>query len=104
MSKQPPLFPESEHAPYQRHSATSRAASDALAPRLNAMQATVLGRLRRRGDDGATDDELLVELGWSPNTVRPRRIELVAKKLARDSGRTRLTRTQRKAVVWIATT
>ena len=92
-------------APYQPHSDTSRAAA-ASQPRaqLARYQARVLEVIRQSLAYGATDEEiarLFVTIG--PNTVRPRRVELVARGLVRDSGIRRATASGRKATVWVAT-
>lgn len=86
--------------PFQRHSATSRAAAESV---VNA------GTLREKvrdfiadSDDGATDEEVQIGLGLSGNTVRPRRRELEKAGHVVDSGRTRATQSGRQAVVWIA--
>lgn len=89
-------------APFQPHSDTSLDAARAVQPRLNALQARVLERLKYCGIYGATDDELQASLNLNPSTQRPRRIELVEKGLARDSGNRRKTRSGRYAVVWCA--
>jgi len=49
---------------------------------------------------GATDEEIQTWLGMNPSTQRPRRVELVKKGLVVDSGKTRQTRSGRKATVW----
>ncbi len=87
-------------APSQRHSTTSVAAASEIAPALNDLQVRLLAFLRERGDEGATDEEGIEALGWSPSTYRPRRVELVAKGLVRDQGRQRKCRSGRNAVVW----
>lgn len=56
-----------------------------------------------QGAVGSTDDETQEYLGMSGNTERPRRGELVAKGRIVASGRTRPTRSGRRATVWIAT-
>lgn len=63
-------------APYQRHSETSRAAAEAIAPKLNALQQKVLDYIRSQGAHGSTDNEAQAALGMSGSTERPRRIEL----------------------------
>jgi hypothetical protein len=85
---------------HQRHSATSKAAAVAVKPKLNALQADVLGCIRILS--GATDAEIQAHLHMDPSTERPRRVELVVKGLIRDSGRTRATPSGRQAVVWEA--
>ncbi len=64
---------ESSQPPSQRDSATSRKAVEVVAPRARALRAQVLETLRHP----ATDDEGAERLGISPNTWRPRRVELV---------------------------
>jgi hypothetical protein len=63
----------------------------------------VLDYITKKEADGATDEEIQVALKLSPNTERPRRIELVAQGLVEKSGITRLTSSRRKAAVWVAT-
>lgn len=67
----------------------------------NALRARVYAALLARGAFGATDEELQIALGMNPSTERPRRIELVERGRVRDSGARRLTRSGRRAVVWI---
>jgi hypothetical protein len=89
--------------PAQRHSATSVEAAEAIEPKVGTLRRAVLQFIRQRGSDGATDEEIQLALNWNPSTQRPRRVELCNLGLVRDSGRTRLTKAGRKAVVWIAT-
>ena len=89
-------------APFQAHSDTSRDAARAVKPRLNSLQLRVLDELKACKSWGATDEELQLILKLNPSTERPRRIELVEKGLARDSGNRRKTRAGRYAVVWVA--
>ena len=89
-------------APAQRHSATSCAAALSVEDSLNRWQGVVLKHLRRMGNNGATDEEMQRWLGLNPSTQRPRRVELVNKGLVKDSGRTRPTRSGRRATVWVA--
>lgn len=86
--------------PHQRHSATSKAAAVTIKPKLNPLQSEVLSCIRILS--GATDAEIQAHLHMDPSTQRPRRVELVAKGLVRDSGRTRATPSGRQAVVWEA--
>ncbi len=88
-------------APSQRHSPTSVAAAIDIGPALNDLQIRLLAFLRERGDEGATDEEGVEALGWSPSTYRPRRVELVAKGLVRDRGTQRKCRSGRNAAVWV---
>jgi hypothetical protein len=52
---------------------------------------------------GMTDDEIQRALKLDGNTERPRRCELVKAGLLTDSGRARLTRSGRRATVWVTT-
>jgi hypothetical protein len=87
--------------PAQRHSATSQAAAEEIAPRAGTLRAAVLATLQH-AIDGLTDEQMQDMLGMGASTQRPRRVELVQAGLVRDSGRTRLTRSGRKATVWVA--
>jgi hypothetical protein len=87
-----------EAAPYQRHSDTSREAAAEVTPSLSARQASVLACY---GPLGLTDEELVTYMNGDPSSLRPRRIELVAKGMLQDSGTTRKTRSGRRAVVWV---
>jgi hypothetical protein len=90
--------------PFQRHSQTSQeaAASIAAGNKQATLRQKVHDYLLFRGEAGATDEEMQRALEMGPSTQRPRRIELVRMGLARDTGRTRLTASGRKAVVWSA--
>lgn len=90
-------------APYQRHSRISRRAAEAMEPRAGTKRAQVLDFLRSCGPRGATDEEMQRRIPMVNNTQRPRRIELVAARLVKDSGRTRKTCSGEDAVVWVAT-
>lgn len=94
-----PLFSQ---PPAQAHSPTSQAAARQIRPDASRLRGRVLGLLLERGEQGATDEELQLALSMNPSTERPRRIELVEAGAVRDSGRTRPTRSGRKAVVWQA--
>ena len=95
------VFDNIQPAPYQRHSATSRAAAIGIAPRAGTKRAQVLDFLRSH-KEGATDEEMQECIPMSANTQRPRRCELVAAKFIKDSGRTRKTVGGDDAVVWVA--
>lgn len=92
-----------QRAPYQRHSRTSRAAAINSEPAAGTKRGLALAHLRRQGAAGATDEEMQAQIPMNPNTQRPRRVELVAAGLVRDSGRTRKTAGGDDAVVWVAT-
>lgn len=89
-------------APYQHHSATSKAAAESIEPRAGTQKSLVLHYLRRMKDCGATDEEMQRILPMSANSQRPRRQELVKLGLVVDSGMTRKTDSGLDAVVWIA--
>lgn len=89
-------------APYQRHSRTSAAAAQNIEPKTGTKRALVLAFLRGRGAAGATDEEMQQQIPMSPNTQRPRRVELVAARLIKDSGQERNTSGGDAAVVWVA--
>ncbi len=91
------------------------------APAVEPSQTSVLaaqsveGRERHRGQamvyqalkdmpDGLTDEGIQDITGLPGNTERPRRGDLVAQNVVVDSGRTRLTRANREAVVWMLRT
>ena len=91
--------PTSE-APYVRGSETSKAAAKGISRELGAKQTQVWQFIRLQGASGAIDNEIITHFtncGWSPNTPRARRVELVAKGLVVDSGRQR-----NGSTVWIA--
>jgi len=88
--------------PAQRHSDTSVAAADAIKPKAGTLRSRVHIHLTGCAD-GATDEEMQSALLMNPSTQRPRRIELEAAGLVRDSGLRRRTRSGRKATVWEAT-
>lgn len=105
----PVRFPPKPTAPFQPHSEPSREAAEQIKPHLGELQIEVLEQLARIGAHGWTDHELIAivaeakRLPEEPNTVRPRRIELVRLGFVIDSGRTRKTRSGRKATVWTIT-
>lgn len=87
--------------PAQQHSETSREAADGIKETAATMRWSVLKALKA-AQLGMTDEEIQTALSMNPSTERPRRVELVRMGLVRDSGRTRSTRSGRKAVVWLA--
>lgn len=84
--------------PAQRHSATSVAAAQAIAPTAGTMRQLVLDWLRAHGP--ATDEQIIAGTGLAPSTARPRRIELVQSGLVVDSGTKIKTKSGRAAVAW----
>lgn len=87
-------------APFQHHSETSRAAAKSISSVSGRDRNRVLEYLRQH-TEGATDEQLGDALGMQGNTLRPRRRELEQAKLIQDSGRYALTKSLRKATVWI---
>ena len=94
---------DSAGAPYQKHSPTSQAAAEAILPKTGTLRRMVYNFIAQRGHYGATDEEIQSCLSMGANTQRPRRVELVAASLVRDSGTTRKTRSRKAAVVWVTT-
>lgn len=79
---------------------TRRAAGAALWPRLNQLQEVVLGFIKARGAEGATDEEIHRLLVMRPDTARARRCELRDRGLIVASGETRPSSTGRDMTVW----
>ncbi len=88
------------YLPAQMHSQTSIAAAERALPDAGTQRWHVYRQLSQWMSTGGTDEELQDALGMNPNTQRPRRIELVERGLVRDSGRTRKTKSGRRATVW----
>ena len=83
-------------APYQAHSATSRSAAQSVATKAPALRELVYEALRSRP---MTDEEIAIALDMSPNTARPRRVELVKAGRVCEVGKA-LTASGRAAVLW----
>lgn len=88
--------------------ATSEAAAMSVAETKETQRRQVLEAIRAAGLEGATDDELQARLGLDGSSERPRRWELwklqhiaIRRDAAGDPVK-RMTRTHRRAVVWIA--
>lgn len=88
--------------------ATSEQAAISVEGGRTAQRQYVYEEIVAAGDDGCTDDELQIILDLVGHSECPRRLELVAlgkieqKRDERGNAVKRLTRTGRKAVVWIA--
>lgn len=80
---------------------TSAKAAGAIFPRTGTLRRRVLDAVGAAGEHGATDDDLLASTGLPPNTLRPRRWELVSGGWVVDSGRKRPTASGQDAVVWV---
>jgi hypothetical protein len=81
---------------------TSREAAEYAATHADTQRLRVLEVIQNQGWYGATDKEIQAFAKLEGSTQRPRRIELLKAGLIEDSGRTRVTLSGRKAVVWIA--
>lgn len=97
---EPELFDVQEVPPYVAGSDTSLEAALSVADKVGGKERRVLEALREHG--GSTGDELEVSLEMLHQTVGARLRGLVLKGLVKDSGKRRLTRAGRKAVVWEA--
>jgi len=75
------------------------AARSHAAEQVSGDERVVLRAIQEQG--GLTDDDLEVITGLSHQSASARRNGLVRKRLVRDSGERRLTRSGRKAVVWV---
>lgn len=92
----PPL-PITGSAPYQAHSTESREAAATAEFTRGPAHERILALLADRGP--LTDEAIAELLELSPNTARPRRIELVDAGLVRRAG-TGMTRSNHKAALW----
>jgi hypothetical protein len=89
-------------APFERDSDTSREAALMAEPTRREKRAQVYRLIVAAGALGHTDSEIEEHLGLLHQTASARRRELVLLGHVVDSGRRRLTRSRRKATVWIA--
>ncbi len=80
---------------------TSRAAANRIAPKAGTKRWIVLDAILAT-PDGLTDEQMQLSIPMSPNTQRPRRVELVEQGLIKDSGQRRHTSTGDAAIVWVA--
>lgn len=83
--------------------AASRAAALLAFPRSGTQRYRVLNVIAGVGEHGVTDERIQRLLGMSPNTQRPRRLELVKGGWIKDSGKVRKTVSGAYATVWVAT-
>lgn len=88
-------------APFVRGSDTSKAAAASIEEHAKTLESMVFDLVRQSGDRGLTDDELEVLTQLSHQTVSARRRTLVLKRMLRDGGQRRRTRSKRMATVWI---
>ena len=85
-----------EQVAFQKHSDTSREAAQSMSHRAPSLRERVYLMLQARP---MTDEELVHALGVKGDTVRPRRIELVAQNRVMMVGKRR-TESGRNASVW----
>lgn len=74
-------------APFVRRSRTSREAAVSITPHVPSLQVRVLDYIKAHGP--VTDAQIIDGLDLSPNSVRPRRIELTQLGLVRQNGTVR---------------
>lgn len=85
-------------APYQHRSPTSREAAEAIRPQVPNLQVRVLEFIKANGP--VTDSAIIDGLDLAPNSVRPRRIELMHAGVIRQGG-TIVQANGRKAATWV---
>ena len=84
------------------HTATSRKAFLDVYPKTGTQRRRVLDFVQGQGGYGATDEEIQAGLNMSPNTERPRRVELVEGGWLVDSKQNRLNSAGHECIVWRA--
>lgn len=89
--------------PPHENTPTSREAAVLIKPASKTLRLKILDILVSAGTRGNTDDEIELITRLRHQTVSARRRELVLLSVVCDSGRTRMTRSGRRATVWIAT-
>jgi|SRR5579859_6145130 len=88
-------------APYQKKSATSRAAAKSVEQHVTAMQLQILDTLKAE-PAGLTREEIADRAGLKIQSVCPRVLELWAKGLVKSTHGRRQTKSGRMAEVWVA--
>lgn len=88
-------------APFEKDSETSKEAAEAIEPFASSMLWRVVAAMTVAGREGLTCDECEVALELRHQTASARVREAVLKGLIIDSGRTRPTRSGRKASVYV---
>ena len=90
--------------PHHPHNGTltSVAAARLIEPVAGTQGHEIMDFVRGRGREGATAEEIEMATGISGNSVRPRLVQLRRDGLIVDSGKVRLTRSKRQAVIWVA--
>lgn len=87
---------------FSRDSDTSAAAAISVARDAPRLRELVLFTVRAAGERGMTCDEIELHLDMRHQTISARVNELRNGEWIRDSGERRVTRSNRKAVVWVA--
>lgn len=82
---------------------TSEDAAESIRPELPELEFRVLHAIQKRGETGATTNELAELMGISLVTVSPRIRPLVRKGFVQDAGKRRKGPSGRKSIVWRAT-
>lgn len=90
-------------APATNGTPTSNAAAERIEPMTGTLRRKMLDYLRTCGDAGATDEQIQFACSINANTERPRRQELEAMGWVVRTTRTRKTKSNRDAVVFVAT-
>jgi hypothetical protein len=101
--RQPSLFdtpPRREPMAPASNNTTSLAAAKAIRPHRAKQREDVFKVYAR--PEGGTDDEVRAITEIVPDSIRPRRRELIEANRVVDSGETRLTQSGRRAIVWRA--
>lgn len=93
--------PEYPDAPGFKWTDTSKAAAEAIAPKLGRLQRLALAAIRDRAERGLTADELADRLALDRYSIQPRTSELRRKALIVDSGLRRRNASGKAAIVWI---
>lgn len=89
-------------APPTNGTPTSNAAAERIEPTAGTLRAQLLEYVRRCKTHGATDEEMQIALTMNPSTQRPRRQELEKMGWVARTTHTRLTKSGRHAVIFVA--
>ena len=91
-------------SPYVKGSSTSKAAAESVQSSASSLRLWIRLYIEGQEGRGATCDEIEVALGLRHQTASARIRELVQKGNLMDSGKIRVTRARRNAVVWVVNT
>lgn len=92
-----------DEQPPRSNETTSREAAASMRESATVLRERVYQAILRSGTTGRTDEELQDALCLSGNTERPRRWELAKAGRIVECGETRVTRSGRRAAVWVVT-